>query len=352
MGQTVFQSIHPDRVLEAGFGKGFTKRRILNFYKLYYQKMEEILPETYGINRNFVRWLRESYSFPTLKVVSSQKDSEGNVKIGYQTHDGYWIEAVILAREDETSICISTQVGCKMGCAFCATGKLGFTRNLETWEIVEQVRLAKVHFLQGRELTHITIMGMGEPFENFENMYDAFLTFTHPFTYMLGASKVTVASAGYLPGLRKLLEKQKKPSLVISLHAPNQEIREKLLPISKTYSMEEVLDFIRSYPLKKNKRISVQYLLLKGINDGPEHADELGKLLQGLPVKINFMRYNRVEGLGLEPVEEPVREYFIERLREYGFSCIRRRSAGEEISAACGQLGLERKRFQENLCYQ
>jgi 23S rRNA (adenine2503-C2)-methyltransferase len=152
--------------------------------------------------------------------------------------------------------------------------------------------------------------------------------------------KVSIASSGYLPGLEKLLQKKIQPTLVLSLHAPNQQIREKLLPISKKYPLEQLLDFIRRYPLKPHKRISIQYLLLDGFNDQEEHAEELGRLLKGLPVKINFMRFNEVEGLSVKSSSEEKREYFISRLRdEYGFSTIRRRSVGGEIKAACGQLG-------------
>jgi len=249
---------------------------------------------------------------------------------------------VLLQKKNgETSICISTQAGCKMACAFCATGKLGFFRNLETHEMVEQVRLTYLAFLKGRPLTHVTIMGMGEPMENLDAVYQAFRILIHPLVYMVGADKVTVASSGYLPGLKLLAQKFPRPSLSISLHASNQALREKLLPIAKAYPLPELIEFIKHYPLKKNKRLSIQYLLLKGVNDTPAHAEELTELLKGLPVKINFLRYNAVEGAGFEPASEDTRDYFIERLRNSGVSSVKRLSYGEEIKAACGQLGHE-----------
>lgn len=334
-------SLLPEKVLETCMEKGFTKNQVFKFYRTYFRETRNF-SDIQGISKDFLLFLKETYNFPQLEVFSVRKDDENNGKIGFKTKDGHIIESVFLSRGKYTSVCISTQVGCKMNCSFCATAKLGFVRNLEPWEMLEQIRMSCFEFLpQKQELTHVTIMGMGEPFENFESMYQAFLVMIHPFTYSIGVKKVTVATAGFLPGLKKLLGKELFPSVVFSIHAPTQEIREKLLPISKTYSLPELMNYIRSYPLKKNKRISIQYMLLKGVNDSKENAAELAALLKGLPVKINFLRYNEIPGSIYEPSEESVREYFIQKLRESGFTSLRRKSIGADIKAACGQLGME-----------
>ncbi|HOJ49609.1 MAG TPA: 23S rRNA (adenine(2503)-C(2))-methyltransferase RlmN [Spirochaetota bacterium] len=332
------QSFNFNEVLTKIINKGFTRNKLINFYHKFYREYIEV-NEIRNVDKDLINFLKSEYIFPVLREVYSNKDNEGNIKIGYQTDDNHIIETVVLTREKQTSICVSTQIGCKMGCVFCATGKLGFVRDLSTWEIVEQVRATYINYIKGRELTHITIMGMGEPFDNFESMYKAFLIFSDQLIYGIAKSKVTVASVGYLSGLKKLLDKKDKPTLVISLHASNQEKREKIMPISRKYTIEEIINFIRNYPIKKNKRISIQYLLLEGINDSVEDAEALSKLLEGLPVKVNFMRYNSIDVNGLKPVSEEKRDFFISYLRNKGFSCIRRRSAGEEIKGACGQLG-------------
>jgi len=332
------QSLNFNEVLEEAKNKGFTRNTLINFYHKFFKENynEE---EIKGVKKDLLNFLKEHFSFPKLTEVYSYRDQEGNIKIGYKTKDNHIIETVILSRDEQTSICVSTQIGCKMGCIFCATGKIGFIRNLDTWEIVEQVRAAYIKYLKNKGLTHITIMGMGEPFDNFENMYKSFLIFSDQIIYGIAKSRITVATVGYLPGLKKISDKKDKPTLVISLHAPNQQKREKIMPIAKSYKIDEIIDFIKTYPMKKNKRISVQYLLLKGINDSIEDAEELSILLKGLPVKINFMRYNSIGIEGLSPVSEEKRDFFITYLRSKGFSCIRRRSAGEEIKGACGQLG-------------
>lgn len=351
MAYPALQAVFPEEVFKKAENQGFSKLRVQHFYRKFFYHSVSVTPETRGVNARMAEFFHTHYTFPTLKIVYYKNDSEGNAKIGYETQDGHRIEAVILKRYNQISLCISTQIGCKMSCAFCATGTQGYTRDLETWELVEQVRLAQIHYMTEKHaFTHITIMGMGEPMENFEAMYQAFLNLTHPLVYSIAYRKITVASCGFLPGLKKLAAKKLKPSLVLSLHAPNQALREKLLPISKIYPLDQLLAFIKAYPLKPNKRISVQYLLLKGINDQPEHAAELATLMKGMPVKINFMRYNIVEGLPFEPVDEGVRSYFIDTLRQVGISSIVRHSAGGEINAACGQLGY--KKIQEALCVE
>ncbi|HCL55645.1 MAG TPA: 23S rRNA (adenine(2503)-C(2))-methyltransferase RlmN [Spirochaetia bacterium] len=339
--KTAFQYFLPREMLSLAQDNGFRRNQVFQFYKKFYKDSIQI-DEIEGLSKELIGFLKTALDFPTLEIVYSKEDSEGNGKIGFKTNDGHIIESVILARDNETSICISTQVGCKMNCAFCATAQLGFTRNLEVWEMVEQVRLSYFHFLKGKKtLTHITIMGMGEPMENFDAVYRAFQIFIHPFIYMIAAKKVTIATSGYLPGMMKLLEKKVKPSLTISFHAPNQELREKLLPIAKKYPIEQIMDYIKNYPLKKNKRLSIQYLLLKDINDKPEHAIQLAQLFHGLPVKFNFLKYNTIEFLPFEPSDEKTREFFIDTMRESGLSSLKRKSFGGDIKAACGQLGYE-----------
>lgn len=350
-----FQTVDPSKLsLQLIDNYNMSRAKLLNFYKLYCKSEDEVFTHTKGVDANLVKILKEQYSFPTLKMIYSKSDEEGNIKIGFQTADNHLIETVLLRRESETSICISTQIGCKMNCAFCATGHLGYKRDLELWEMIEQVRLTVIHHLKkDQRLSHITIMGMGEPFENFENMYNAFLFFINTFSYSIAHHKVTIASAGYLPGLKKLLDKKIRPSLALSLHAPNQSLREKLMPISKAFPISELIEFIKSYPLRSNKLISIQYVFLQGVNDKKEHAQELAELLQGLPVRLNFLKYNPVDYLPFSPSSEEVRTYFINHLRSFKISCIRRKSAGESIKGACGQLGFEQlKPFQNEACFQ
>ncbi len=344
-----FQSLLPHDIYLQAEQHGINRFKVLNFYKKYFQDKIEMNENCELVGKKVIQFMNKRYKFYTLQVVYHKKDGDGNVKIGFKTGDEHIIETVILSRGNENSICISTQIGCKMGCKFCATGHLGFVRNLESWEIIEQVRLGYLNFLKplGKRLTHITIMGMGEPLDNFENTYQAFLVLTNPYSYSVAYKKVALATSGYLPGMKKLAEKDKKPVLVISLHASNQKIREKLLPVSKFYSLKEILNFLKDYPLKKGKKHYLQYLLLKDVNDSVDYAEELALLLKEIPAKINFMRYNKVDSLPFEPAEETTRDYFIKYLKKSGFVTIKRRSVGGDIKAACGQLGLESYTYED-----
>lgn len=336
-----FSSLTPTDFISLITTKGFTKNQGEIFTKYFYRQ-ENFSLHIPKLSLVFKKYLQENFNFDSLTLKKSQIDLEGNGKIAFETHDGFIVESVLLQKKNNTnSICISTQAGCGVGCIFCATGKLGFKRNLQAYEIVEQVRQTYLTFLKGKPLTHITIMGMGEPLENLEAVYQAFLILTSPLTYMVGAKKITIASSGYLPGLNQLALKKPRPSLSISLHAPNQDLRQKLIPMAKNYPLPQLIHFIKNYPLKPNKKLSIQYLLLKDINDKEEHAFQLAHLLKDLPVKVNFLQYNLVQGLNLEPSLQAREEFFIQTLRNHKISALKRLSYGAEIKAACGQLGHE-----------
>lgn len=264
---------------------------------------------------------------------------DGTVKFGFALQDAHMIESVLIPEEDRNTICLSTQVGCAMGCKFCLTGTMGLSRNLITAEIVNQVCAVRDYMLENNKtpLTNIVFMGMGEPLANLENLINAISILTEQRGLDFSSRRITVSTCGLVPQMLTL-GRLTNVNLAISLHAPNDHIRERIMPINKRYPLPALLDGCRAFPHKKRQRIMFEYTLLEGINDREEHAMELADILHDIPCKINLLSMN----------ETPDSEYrspsyrrilaFQKILRNRGYTAFIRQSRGADISAACGQL--------------
>lgn len=274
-----------------------------------------------------------------------EKASDGCVKFGFRLHDGHIIESVLIPEPDRNTLCISSQVGCAMGCTFCLTGTMGFTRNLTPAEIVNQVCGARDYLLDQpvesligpARITNVVYMGMGEPLNNLENVLASLSILTEPTGLDLAGRRITVSTCGIVPKIKDFGEKS-PVNLAISLHAINDEVRSKLMPVNSRYSLDELLDACRDFPLSKRKRIMFEYTLLKGINDSDRDAIQLGRKLQGIPCKINILPYNESPAL---PFESPTKDRilrFQKILIDAHYTVFIRNSRGTDISAACGQL--------------
>lgn len=279
---------------------------------------------------------------PVLHVVSEKKDTE---KALFEIAGGLRIEAVLMKYQDgRNSICISSQAGCQMGCKFCATGTMKFGRNLTYEEIFDQVlyfhcRLVK----QNQRISNIVFMGMGEPFMNYDNVLEAIRLLNHPDYLGLAARRITVSTSGLVDGINKLADEPLQVNLALSLHAPTQELREKIMPIAKRWKIDELLTAIDHYTSKTHRRVSYEYVMLKGINDSPEIARQLAKISKDKLKHINIIPYNATDIANISGSDRQTILNFQKILQKEGISATVRVTMGEDIAAACGQLANKNK---------
>lgn len=266
--------------------------------------------------------------------ISREDETE---KYLFGLEDGQSIESVLIPDEKRLTLCISSQVGCAMGCAFCLTGKMGLKRNLKAFEIVDQVISAsRLVAEKDRHITNIVFMGMGEPLMNLEEVAEAL----HRMTELMKISrrKITLSTSGYVPGIKKLPLIAPKVNLAVSLNATTDEVRDRLMPINKKYPIATLLEALRNYPLEKTRRITFEYVMIDGINDSADDARRLVKLLRAIPSKINLIPFNEYPGCEFRSPSETKILAFQNVLISSGMTALIRKSKGKDIMAACGQL--------------
>ena len=301
--------------------------------------------EMTDLAKSFRKVLAEHAYLSSFKNPIIEKSSDGCVKFGFILDDGHIIESVLIPEPDRNTLCISSQVGCAMHCSFCLTGTMGFKRNLTASEIVNQVCAVRDYLLAQPEedligpdrVTNLVYMGMGEPLNNLKNVITSLSILTEPKGLDLTARKITVSTCGIVPKMREL-GLNSKANLAISLHAVDDNTRDALMPVNERYSLDELLQACRDFPMPKRRRIMFEYILLAGINDSDKDARILAKKLRGIPCKINLLPYNECAEL---PYKSPPRDRmlaFQKILLDAHYSVFIRNSRGSDISAACGQL--------------
>ena len=244
--------------------------------------------------------------------------------------------------QTKVTLCISTQYGCAMGCVFCASGQFGLQRGLGAHEIVFQVLLARRYLEPGEVLSNLVFMGMGEPLHHYDQTARAVRLITHPEGIAMSSRRLTVSTVGLPGGIQKLGDDfAGKVGLAVSLHAPDDETRSRIIPMNQRYPVAKLLQALKAYPLPKRRRITIEYTLISGINDSVEHAERLADLLRGLRVKVNLIPMNPIEASSLEAPSEAAVARFRERLADRGYSCFVRTTRGDDVLAACGQLALQ-----------
>jgi 23S rRNA (adenine2503-C2)-methyltransferase len=260
-------------------------------------------------------------------------------KVLLRLADGEAVEAVLMAYDGRRTVCVSSQVGCAVRCAFCATGLGGWTRNLSAGEIVEQVLYyARQLRANGQAVSNVVYMGMGEPFLNYEAVRRSIDVLNDPDGFDLGARRVTVSTAGLVPGIERLADEGLPVGLAISLHAPTDELRDRLVPLNRRYPLERLIAACREYTARTRRRVTFEYALIDGVNDGPGEADALARLLRGLLCHVNLIPVNPVAELPYRPSPHERVVAFERRLREQGVNATLRVSRGADIQAGCGQL--------------
>lgn len=277
--------------------------------------------------------LQDSYSVGITEHTKVETSSDGTKKYLYPTSQHRFIEAAYIPDEERATLCVSSQVGCKMGCLFCMTGKQGFQSQLTAGEIVNQIRSLP----ERDKLTNIVYMGMGEPFDNLEQVMKSLRILTEDWGYAMSPRRITVSTIGIIPAMKHFLE-QSECHLAVSMHSPFHEERKKLMPIENVYPIAEVIETLRSFDMGKQRRISFEYIMFKGINDSPRHVKEITKLLSGLRSRINLIRFHPIPDTPLESSDEKVIQEFRESLVKKGIRTTVRASRGQDIFAACGLL--------------
>ena len=300
-----------------------------------YEKRISSISDITNIKKEILQQLASDYSFSKLRLVQVERDVDV-CKYLFELNDGEHIEAVLMMHDYGNSVCISSQVGCNMGCRFCESGRRKKVRNLETWEMVTQLLMIEEDLK--KRVSHVVVMGIGEPFDNYDNLLKFFLIINHPKGLAIGARHITVSTCGIVP---KILEFSNFPlqiNLAISLHAPNDELRNQIMPVNKVYPLKELIQVLEIYLEKTNRRITFEYILLAGVNDTEEYAVELAKLVGHLNCYINLIPYNETNNLEFRRSNTVQIMKFYDILKKNRLNVTIRREFGSKISAACGQL--------------
>lgn len=287
------------------------------------------------------RRLAERFHLKPWVPVKEQTSTDGTRKFLFELDDGLSIESVLIPERDHSTLCLSSQVGCRMGCAFCRTARIGFRRHLTPGEMLHQVLFARRIAPPELPLTNLVFMGMGEPLDNYENLKAALDVIFDTAGLGFGHRRVTVSTVG-LPDMIRRLGQDTKAALAVSLSAAEDELRSKLMPVNRTYPLAELKAALADYPLVRGRRITIEYVLLAGVNDSPAHVKALIKFLHGLKVKINLIPFNPAPDVPFQRPEPDVVEMFQERLHAARLTVMIRRSMGADVAAACGQLAADR----------
>jgi 23S rRNA (adenine2503-C2)-methyltransferase len=288
--------------------------------------------------------LASEFMITTPQVASRERSTDGTEKFLLRLADGRQIESVFIPDTPAMTFCISTQVGCAMACAFCLTGKMGLVRNLTAGEIVGQVRVLAHSLNLHDKAFNIVLMGMGEPLHNYDETMKALRILADEHGFALPPRRVTLSTVGLLPALERLAQEPLMPNLAISLHAPTDALRGDLVPLNKKYGVAEVIEACKRFPVRKRSRITFEYVLLAGVNDDPDDARQLAKLLAGVKSKVNLIPLNAAPGIPFERPSDAAIDQFARILAERGVRVSVRKSRGRDIRAACGQLIVEGQR--------
>lgn len=313
--------------------------RVKQIFKWLYEKRVSSFYEMSDISKDLQQQLNSDFVIETLKVKAHQISSDGTEKYLFELNDGCLVESVLMVFDYGFSACLSSQVGCNMGCKFCASGLLKKQRDLTVGEIVTQALMIQKRLDESNNrLGNIVVMGTGEPFDNYDNVLKAMSIINSPYGLQIGSRHISISTCGVVPKIIAFAKENLQYNLAISLHAPNNELRSKIMPVNNAYPLEELFKALREYSGLNNRRITFEYLLLKGVNDSKKEADEIKALLKGLNAYINLIPYNSVKENDFETTSEENALRFYDMLKKNGVAVTLRQKKGDDIDAACGQL--------------
>ena len=309
---------------------GFTAKQIAQWL---YVKRAKNIDEMTNLSLKHRAMLSEAYVVGAETPINEMRSQDGTVKYLYHTFDNHFVETVFIPDEDRGTVCVSSQVGCKMNCKFCMTGKQGFSGNLSANQIVNQIQSLP----EFERLTNVVMMGMGEPLDNLDEVMKALEIMTAQWGYAWSPKRITLSTVGLKKGLQRFLE-ESECHLAVSLHAPLPALRRELMPAERAYSITEIVDVLRNYDFSHQRRLSFEYIVFKGVNDSVVYAKELLKLLRGLDCRVNLIRFHAIPNVDLEGVDVAKMTELRDYLTQHGLFTTIRASRGEDIFAACGML--------------
>ena len=308
----------------------FTAKQIAEWL---YKKRVATIDEMTNISLKNRTLLSERYETGRSQPVQVQESTDGTKKYLFKTSDGHFIETVFIPEDDRATLCVSSQVGCKMDCLFCMTGKQGFNGQLTVAEILNQL----LSVAEAEQLTNVVFMGMGEPFDNTKSLFPAIEILTSDYGFAWSPKRITVSTIGLLSGIKTFLE-HTNCHLAVSLHSPFSVQRQELMPVEKAFPLQKLIDELRKHDFSHQRRLSFEYIMFDGLNDTVRHAVELVKMLRGLPCRVNLIRFHAIPNVDLKSSNEEKMVAFRDYLSNNGIICTIRRSRGEDIAAACGML--------------
>lgn len=322
---------------------GYKKFKAKQVYDWLYKKRVNSFKEMYNVSKKVIELLEENFIFDSIEMLLKKEDVDV-AKYLFNLSDNNKVEAVLMNHDYGNSLCISTQVGCNMGCKFCESGRLKKVRNLETSEMVLQI--LKVEADIGKRISHVVLMGIGEPFDNYDNVISFIDIINNANGIALGSRHITISTCGIVPKIREFTNYDKQVNLAISLHASNNEIRNKIMNINRAYNIDELMKSLKEYISVTNRRVTFEYIMLKDINDSKACALELANLLKGMNCYVNLIPYNETSHIEFKKSSQKSILDFYDVLKKNNINVTIRREFGRKVSAACGQL---RANFEEEL---
>ena len=321
---------------------GEKEYKAIQIYEWLYVKRIKSFDLMSNVKKQIIEKLKQDFTMNPLEIVAKQEDKDVK-KYLFELHDKNKIEAVLMRHDYGLSLCVSSQVGCNMSCSFCESGRLKKVRNLEAYEMVLQLLMIEEE--TNERVTHLVVMGIGEPFDNYDNLMDFIDIINEPKGIALGSRHITVSTCGIVPKIKEFANNGKQINLAVSLHAPNDELRSKIMPINKVYPLDELIKVLKEYISKTNRRVTFEYILLKNVNDSKENALELAKLLKGMNCYVNLIPYNETSHIEYKRSDKVMEFYDI--LKKNKINVTVRKEFGSKVSAACGQLRANFKEVQE-----
>ena len=309
--------------------------KAIQIYEWLYKKRIQSFDEMSNIKKETIELLKQNFKIERLEILTKQTSTDV-CKYLFKLNDNNKIEAVLMKHDYGNSLCVSTQVGCNMGCAFCESGRLKKVRNLEAHEMVSQI--LQVEEDLNIRISHIVLMGIGEPFDNYDNVIKFIDIINEPKGIDIGARHITVSTSGLVPKINEFANNPKQVNLAISLHAPNNKIRNEIMNINKAYPIEELIKAVKEYLNKTNRRVTFEYIMLDKINDTEECAKELSNLLKGINCYVNLIPYNETSHIKFKPSKKEQIMKFYDILKKNNINVTVRKEFGRKVSAACGQL--------------
>lgn len=318
---------------------GLKKYRAKQIFSWLYKKRIVVFDAMSDVDHKTLDYLKQEFIIDPLILVKKQESKDGTIKYLFKLQDGALIETVLMSFSYGKSVCVTSQVGCNMGCKFCASGLLKKRRNLTAGEIVAQIMYVQRYLDETEErVSNIVVMGTGEPFDNYDHVMNFCRIVNHDLGLAIGARHITISTCGIVPKIRQFAKEKTQFNLAISLHAANDELRSELMPINRGYNLKELISALKEYSTLNNRRITFEYILLKDVNDSKDDAKQLAKLISGMNAYVNLIPYNAVSEHGYQGVSDMEALRFYDTLMKLNVKATLRARQGDDIDAACGQL--------------